>query len=43
MLYGYWFIVFNIQGVGDDGSLFDENGNCCSLMVDVNGIIVDLY
>jgi len=41
--YGHWFTAPNIQGVGDDGSLFDENGNRRSPTVDVNGTIVDLY
>jgi len=41
--YGHWFTAPNIQGVGDDGSLFDENGNRRSPTVDANGTIVDLY
>ena len=41
--YGHWFTAPNIQGVGDDGSLFDENGNRRSPTVDTNGTIVDLY
>ncbi|MFZ8142946.1 TonB-dependent receptor [Alteromonas macleodii] len=43
MSYGHWFTAPNIQGVGDDGSLFDENGNRRSPTVDANGTIVDLY
>jgi iron complex outermembrane recepter protein len=41
--YGHWFTAPNIQGVGDDGSLFDENGNRRSPTVDANGTIIDLY
>lgn len=41
--YGHWFTAPNIQGVGDDGSLFDESGNRRSPTVDANGTIVDLY
>ncbi|MCY7297326.1 TonB-dependent receptor [Alteromonas sp. a30] len=41
--YGHWFTAPNIQGVGDDGSLFDENGNRRAPTVDANGTIVDLY
>ncbi len=41
--YGHWFTAPNIQGVDDDGSLFDENGNRRSPTVDANGTIVDLY
>ncbi|GEA08219.1 TonB-dependent receptor [Alteromonas sp. KUL42] len=41
--YGHWFTAPNIQGVGDDGSLFDANGNRRSPTVDANGTIVDLY
>ncbi|MBJ2129150.1 TonB-dependent receptor [Alteromonas sp. IB21] len=41
--YGHWFTAPNLQGVGDDGSLFDENGNRRSPTVDANGTIVDLY
>jgi len=41
--YGHWFTAPNIQGVGDDDSLFDENGNRRSPTVDANGTIVDLY
>ena len=41
--YGHWFTAPNIQGVGDDGSLFDENGDRRSPTVDANGTIVDLY
>jgi iron complex outermembrane receptor protein len=41
--YGHWFTAPNIQGVGDDGSLFDENGNRRSPTVDENGTIIDLY
>ncbi|MCB4434744.1 TonB-dependent receptor [Alteromonas sp. McT4-15] len=41
--YGHWFTAPNIQGVGDDGSLFDANGNRRSPTVDANGTIIDLY
>jgi len=41
--YGHWFTAPNIQGIGDDGSLFDESGNRRSPTVDANGTIVDLY
>lgn len=41
--YGHWFTAPNIQGVADDGSLFDASGNRLSPTVDVNGTIVDLY
>lgn len=41
--YGHWFTAPNIQGVGDDGSLFDAEGNRRSAVVDANGTIVDLY
>lgn len=41
--YGHWFTAPNIQGVGDDGSLFDANGNRRSPTVDDNGTIIDLY
>ena len=41
--YGHWFTAPNIQGIGDDGSLFDENGNRRSATVDANGTVVDLY
>ncbi|BDX04994.1 TonB-dependent receptor [Planctobacterium marinum] len=41
--YGHWFTAPNIQGVGDDGSLFDGNGNRRSAIVDENGTVVDLY
>ena len=38
--YGHWFTAPNIQGVGDDGSLFDESGNRRSPTVDANGTII---
>lgn len=41
--YGHWFTAPNVQGVGDDGSLFDENGNRRRPIVDENGTVVDLY
>jgi len=41
--YGHWFTAPNIQGVGDDGSLFDADGNRRSATVDANGTVVDLY
>ncbi|MDC0603014.1 TonB-dependent receptor [Aliiglaciecola sp.] len=41
--YGHWFTAPNIQGVGDDGSLFDANGDRRSATVDANGTVVDLY
>ena len=41
--YGHWFTAPNIQGVGDDGSLFDADGNRRSAIVDENGTVVDLY
>lgn len=41
--YGHWFTAPNIQGIGDDGSLFDENGNRRSPTVDANGTVIDLY
>lgn len=41
--YGHWFTAPNIQGVGDDGSLFDENGDRRRATVDANGTVVDLY
>lgn len=41
--YGHWFTAPNIQGVGDDGSLFDENGDRRAPTVDANGTVVDLY
>lgn len=41
--YGHWFTAPNIQGVGDDGSLFDADGNRRSAIVDENGTIVDMY
>ncbi|WP_370167332.1 TonB-dependent receptor, partial [Marisediminitalea sp.] len=41
--YGHWFTAPNIQGVADDGSLFDANGDRLSPTVDANGTIIDLY
>jgi len=41
--YGHWFTAPNIQGIGDDGSLFDANGVRRSPTVDANGTLVDLY
>ncbi|MFD2165992.1 TonB-dependent receptor [Thalassotalea euphylliae] len=41
--YGHWFTAPNVQGVDDDGSLFDENGVRRSPVVDANGTVVDLY
>lgn len=41
--YGHWFTAPNIQGVADDGSLFDADGNRLSPTVDANGTVVDLY
>lgn len=41
--YGHWFTAPNVQGVGDDGSLFDENGDRRAPTVDANGTVVDLY
>lgn len=41
--YGHWFTAPNIQGVADDGSLFDTNGDRRSAIVDANGTVVDLY
>jgi len=41
--YGHWFTAPNIQGVADDGSLFDANGDRLRPTVDANGTIVDLY
>lgn len=41
--YGHWFTAPNIQGVGDDGSLFDANGDRRSAIVDANGTIIDMY
>ena len=41
--YGHWFTAPNIQGVDDDGSLFDANGDRRSAIVDENGTVVDLY
>lgn len=41
--YGHWFTAPNIQGVGDDGSLFDDNGDRRRPTVDANGTIVDMY
>lgn len=41
--YGHWFTAPNIQGVADDGSLFDANGDRLSPTVDANGTVIDLY
>lgn len=41
--YGHWFTAPNVQGVGDDGSLFDDNGERRRPTVDGNGTVVDLY
>ena len=41
--YGHWFTAPNIQGVADDGSLFDANGDRLSPTVDGNGTVIDLY
>ena len=41
--YGHWFTAPNIQGVADDGSLFDEGGERRRPTVDENGTIIDLY
>lgn len=41
--YGHWFTAPNIQGVADDGSVFDVNGNRIRPTVDENGTVVDLY
>ncbi|XOV79898.1 MAG: TonB-dependent receptor [Aestuariibacter sp.] len=41
--YGHWFTAPNIQGVNDDGSLFDGAGNRVRPTVDENGTVVDLY
>lgn len=41
--YGHWFTAPNIQGVADDGSLFDDNGDRLSPTVDTNGTVIDLY
>lgn len=41
--YGHWFTAPNIQGVGDDGSLFDASGDRRRPVVDENGTLIDLY
>jgi iron complex outermembrane receptor protein len=41
--YGHWFTAPNIQGVADDGSLFDASGERIRPTVDENGTVVDLY
>jgi len=41
--YGHWFTAPNIQGVNNDGSLFDSNGQRVRPTVDANGTVVDLY
>lgn len=41
--YGHWFTAPNIQGVGDDGSLFDTDGERRRPIVDENGTLIDLY
>lgn len=41
--YGHWFTAPNIQGVADDGGLFDATGNRIRPTVDANGTVVDLY
>ncbi len=41
--YGHWFTAPNIQGVADDGSLFDDAGNRRRPTVDENGTVIDLY
>lgn len=41
--YGHWFTAPNIQGVADDGSLFDANGDRIRPTVDENGTVIDLY
>lgn len=41
--YGHWFTAPNIQGVNDDGSLFDSNGDRVRPTVDANGTLIDLY
>ncbi len=41
--YGHWFTAPNVQGVADDGSLFDGNGDRLRPTVDANGTVVDLY
>lgn len=41
--YGHWFTAPNIQGVGEDGSLFDDSGERRRPTVDANGTVVDLY
>ncbi|WP_040394087.1 TonB-dependent receptor [Catenovulum agarivorans] len=41
--YGHWFTAPNIQGVEDDGDLFDANGDRVRPTVDANGTVIDLY
>lgn len=41
--YGHWFTAPNIQGVGDDGSLFDGEGERRRPTVDERGTVIDLY
>lgn len=41
--YGHWFTAPNVQGVNDDGSLFDADGNRVRPTVDENGTVIDLY
>ena len=41
--YGHWFTAPNIQGVTDDGNLFDGNGDRVRPTVDANGTVIDLY